>query len=282
MKFKTFRDSLTLVTVSFLAIINFCSEAKGATIKFGEWVLNEPIVTESGFASGGGSAQPNTLRANAAVSILIPNPLTWGVATASTKISLENSFEVVAGPKDKVGDIVEGILFGSLEGILSGSGVEVSLSLIDLLTTGFFTSVEASVTAEFQSFNTTDSHSGIILLGTSTKEINVPFNKPGNLIVGNKYPFNMNLSVSALKNGANQASSTFFPSGIRDLFFKADVQLINQDLDLDPDLDPDNLHIIPEPATILGSCLGLGFGALFKKKYSKKQKEAKSLEKQKA
>jgi len=39
---------------------------------------------------------------------------------------------------------------------------------------------------------------------------------------------------------------------------------------------------VPEPLTILGSGIGLGFGALFKKKYSKKQKKVKSLEKQKA
>jgi hypothetical protein len=39
---------------------------------------------------------------------------------------------------------------------------------------------------------------------------------------------------------------------------------------------------IPEPITIFGSAIGLGFGTLFKKKYSKKQKKVKSLEKQKA
>jgi hypothetical protein len=38
---------------------------------------------------------------------------------------------------------------------------------------------------------------------------------------------------------------------------------------------------VPEPLTILGSGFALGFGALFKKEYSKKQKKAKGLEKQK-
>lgn len=39
---------------------------------------------------------------------------------------------------------------------------------------------------------------------------------------------------------------------------------------------------VPEPLTVLGSGLGLGFGAFFKKEYSKKQKKVKSLDKQKA
>lgn len=39
---------------------------------------------------------------------------------------------------------------------------------------------------------------------------------------------------------------------------------------------------VPEPLTILGSSMALGFGALFKKEYSRKQKKAKTLVKQKA
>ena len=39
---------------------------------------------------------------------------------------------------------------------------------------------------------------------------------------------------------------------------------------------------VPEPLTILASGVSLGFGALFKKEYSRKQKKVKSLEKQKA
>jgi hypothetical protein len=39
---------------------------------------------------------------------------------------------------------------------------------------------------------------------------------------------------------------------------------------------------VPEPLTILGSAMALGFGGLFKKEYSKKQKKVKGLDKQKA
>jgi hypothetical protein len=39
---------------------------------------------------------------------------------------------------------------------------------------------------------------------------------------------------------------------------------------------------VPEPLTILASGISLGFGALFKKQYSRNQKKVKSLEKQKA
>jgi hypothetical protein len=36
---------------------------------------------------------------------------------------------------------------------------------------------------------------------------------------------------------------------------------------------------VPEPLTLFGSALGLGFGAILKKEYSRKQKKAKTLEK---
>jgi len=77
------------------------------------------------------------------------------------------------------------------------------------------------------------------------------------LTIGQQYPFNMDLTVSASKSGVYQAVSKF------DSTFTANVQAV------------------PEPLTIMGSGLGLAFGALFKKEYSRKQKKAKSLEKQK-
>jgi hypothetical protein len=46
--------------------------------------------------------------------------------------------------------------------------------------------------------------------------------------------------------------------------------------------NPVDVTDVPEPLTILGSGIALGFGALFKKEYSRKQKKVKSLEKQKA
>jgi hypothetical protein len=42
------------------------------------------------------------------------------------------------------------------------------------------------------------------------------------------------------------------------------------------------IKTVPEPLTILGSGMALGFGTLFKKEYSRKQKKVRSLEKQKA
>jgi hypothetical protein len=52
-------------------------------------------------------------------------------------------------------------------------------------------------------------------------------------------------------------------------------------------LGPDECPIcesppVPEPLTLFGSALGLGFGAILKKEYSRKQKKAKTLEKLKA
>ena len=51
---------------------------------------------------------------------------------------------------------------------------------------------------------------------------------------------------------------------------------------LDPSECPSCSEPVPEPITLFGSALGLGFGAVLKKEYSKKQKKVKTLEKLKA
>lgn len=50
---------------------------------------------------------------------------------------------------------------------------------------------------------------------------------------------------------------------------------------LPPLNDIETFTVVPEPLTILGSGVALGFGALFKKEYSRKHKKVKILEKQK-
>jgi len=51
---------------------------------------------------------------------------------------------------------------------------------------------------------------------------------------------------------------------------------------LDPSECPSCSAPVPEPLTLFGSVMGLGFGAVLKKEYSRKQKKAKTLEKLKA
>jgi len=51
---------------------------------------------------------------------------------------------------------------------------------------------------------------------------------------------------------------------------------------LDPSQCPSCSQPVPEPLTLFGSVMGLGFGAALKKQYSRKQKKAKTLEKVKA
>lgn len=262
MKFKIFTDSLRLATISVLGIITLSSEAKAASIKFGQWTLDPVMVISTPpYGNGRGSAAPNTLKALASASTT-PNPASRGSSNATTKVSLSNFFTVEADQGENVGDTIEGFLLGNIRGFLIGTGLNVG----SLLTGNFNITVTANVDAGFQTFSYSDSNSAsVLILGDSIKEVNVPFRKSGILTIGQQYPFNMDLTVSASKSGVYHAFSRFDNTFIEDdNFFTADVQAV------------------PEPLTIVGSGLGLGFGALFKKEHSRKQKKAKSLEQQKA
>jgi len=254
MKFKTFTGFLRLATINFLGIITLSSETQAASIKFGQWTLNPVVVTSSfPYGFGRGSAAPNTLEALATIGNT-PNPASRGSGYATAKVSLSNFFTVEADQGENIGDTVEGFLFGHIGGFLIGNGRNIAP-----FTGSFDTTVAANVDAGFETFSYSDSNSAsVLILGNSSKEVNVSFRKAGILTIGQQYPFNMDLTVSASKNGLYDALSKF------DNTFTADVQAV------------------PEPLTIVGSGLALGFGALFKKEYSKKQKKAQRLEKQKA
>jgi hypothetical protein len=51
---------------------------------------------------------------------------------------------------------------------------------------------------------------------------------------------------------------------------------------LGPDECPSCQVTVPEPITLFGSVMGLGFGTVLKKEHFRKQKKAKALEKLKA
>jgi len=281
MKVKIFTDSLKLATISFLGIITLSSQAKAASIKFGEWTLDKATVTppSSSYAAGKGSATPNTLKAIAVVSARL-NPESWGAETITTKVSLSNFFTVEAGENENVGDTVKGRLFGDLGGFLIGTGLgEVGGAIIggplgipgiligrDITINGYHkTTVIANVNAGFENFSYSDSNSGdVIFLDADNKPVKISFNKAGFLTIGKQYPFNMDLTVSASKYGIYQALSKF------DDTFTAYVEV---------EAVPVEVEDVPEPLTIMASGVALGFGALFKKEYSGKQKKAKSLEK---
>jgi len=124
------------------------------------------------------------------------------------------------------------------------------------LTGSFDTMVEASVDAGFQSFSHSVPYAdNVLLLGASRKPVNVPFDKAGNLTIGERYPFNMSLTVSASKNGVYQAFSNFSGDG-RGL--TANVRA----------------EAVPEPLTMLASATALGFGAFFKRQHSKNPKKS--------
>lgn len=246
MNLRIITINLLLTTLSGGVLLQTL-EAEAASVKFGQWTLNPATVTSSSFGSGSGNATPHTLKA-AAVATVTFNPSSFGAENATTTVSLSNFFTVGPEAGEKNGDKVKGFLFGRLKGSLIGTGFDIGS-----LTGSFNTSVEASVDAGFQSFNKSDSNSASVLfLDASNKPVNVPFNKAGILTIGEQYPFNMSLTVSASKSGAYQALSKF------DTTFTADVRA----------------EKVPEPLTILGSATALGFGSLLKRKHSKKHKKS--------
>jgi hypothetical protein len=250
MNFKSVTINLLLTTLSAGVLLQTL-EAQAASITFGAWKLNPPAITRSSrFAGGRGNATPRTLKAFAGATATA-NPSSWGGQSARTIVSLSNFFTVTPGRGEKNGDQVKGFLFGSLEGVLGGTGFSLGE-----LTGSFDTMVEASVDAGFASFSSSVPYSAsILLLGASRNPVNVPFEKVGNLTIGERYPFNMSLAVSASKTGVYQAFSNFRGDGRG---FTANVRA----------------ESVPEPLTMLASATALGFGAFFKREHSKKPKKS--------
>ncbi|MEM6398769.1 MAG: PEP-CTERM sorting domain-containing protein [Cyanobacteria bacterium P01_D01_bin.116] len=241
-----FISTVTLLIYSYIS----SQSVQAASVQFGKWTLGKPTVTNSTFGNGNGSATPNTLKATAGASIFPLDLNSYGIQNATTTISLNNTFKIIPGSKDKAGDKAKGILFGKLEGNLIGTGFDFAK-----LTGSFNTSVEASADAGFASFSDSDSFgNSVLILDAAKKSVKIPFRKVGIVTIGETYPFNMNLAVSAEKNGAYQALSNFGTT------FTANV----------------SVEPVPEPLTIFGTATALGIGTVFKKKYSKKKAKSKA------
>lgn len=251
MNFRSVTINLLLTTLSGGVLLQTL-EAQAASITFDTWTLNKATVTASSHARGRGNATPHTLEAIGVIDTSIHNPRSWFFEDVTTIISLSNFFTVTAEKEEKNGEQVKGYLFGNLKGLLAGGGLDVAE-----LTGSFKATVNASVDAGFASFSSSaPEHSdSVLLLGLSPKKVDEPFDIPGVLTIGERYPFHMRLAVTASKTGVYTAISKF--SG-DDQGFTANVRA----------------ESVPEPLTIFGSATGVGFAAFFKRKHSKKQKKS--------
>jgi hypothetical protein len=250
MNFKSVTINLLLTTLSAGVLLQTL-EAQAASITFDTWTLNKATVTASSNARGYGFAVPHLLGAFGVIDTSPHAPRTWFFENVTTIVSLSNFFTVTAEKEEKNGEQVKGYLFGNLIGLLVGGGLDVAQ-----LTGSFEARVNASVDAGFASFSSSaPPHSNsVLLLGISPKNVNEPFDIAGNLTIGQRYPFNMRLEVSASKTGVYAASSDFIGDGQG---FTAFVRA----------------ESVPEPLTMLASATALGFGAFFKREHSKNQKK---------
>jgi hypothetical protein len=252
MNFKSVTINLLLTTLSGGVLLQTL-EAQAASITFYPWNFNPPAVIRSGsntaFGRRNTNVSPRTLKAFAAT-IFTDNPLSIdNDQFARATISLSNFFTVTPGPGEKKGDKIDGILSGRLTGLLLGSGQAVGN-----LTGGFETVVDARVDAGFASYRIPfEQGENTLILGNTREDVNHYFSVPGTLTIGERYPFDMQLLVTAGKRGAYETISNFGGAGRG---FTVNVQAT------------------PEPLTMLASATALGFGAFFKREHSKKLKKS--------
>jgi hypothetical protein len=251
MNFKSVTINLLLTTLSGGVLLQTL-EAQAATITFDPFnpATVTRSVTSSSFASGNTNASTRSLDAFADTTAT-GNPLSWLNTNARATISLSSFFTVTPGKGEKNGDKIDAILEGRLVGYLLGGGVDFFQQ------SGRFTSgVDAEVSAGgFDSYHSNIPQHTDSVFVPSRPRINVVdnFSRSGRLTIGERYPFNMKLTVSAQKNGTYQATSNFGGEG------RGLTAIVKP---------------VPEPLTMLASATALGFGAFFKRQHSKNPKKS--------
>jgi len=267
MNFKSVTINLLLTTLSGGVLLQTL-EAQAASITWGAWEPDTPLVLNTPFASGNANASFASGNANASPYILrafaqaasTDDPLSRGFEIATALIIETNSFTVTPETGEKNGDQVRAVLEGTLEGYYGNSGQDESGG-------NFFTDVTAYVDADgFEPWSSispmgTDEPRPdlepvrFLVLPPGRQPISEPIFRKGYLTIGNTYHLRMSLNVTAAKTGIYQGTSNFGGE--------------NGGLRVGIRTEP-----VPEPVTILGSATGLGFAAFFKRKHSKKQKKS--------
>jgi hypothetical protein len=266
MNFKTVTINLLLTTLSAGVLLQTL-EAQAASITFGAWRVQESLLTgppETLFATGNTDANSNTnINGNVtgfttkafAQTASTNDPLSWDSNSAIARIKLNSSFTVTPGTGERNGDEIKAVLDGRLGGYYAHSGQDEPGS-------DFFTTVIANVNVGgFESWRSTTpigtdeiprggNPNNYIVFPPRREPITEDFSIEGDLTIGETYAFEMILQVSAAKDRRHQVTSNFGGDG-----------------GLTANIRP---QPVPEPLTIFGAATALGYGAIFKRKYSKK------------
>jgi hypothetical protein len=266
MNFKTVIINLLLSTLSAGVLLQTL-EAQAASITFGTWGFERSLLTgppNTRFANGNSDANSNT-DANGNVTGFTTkafaqaastnDPLSWGSNSAIARIKLNSSFTVTPETGERNGDQIKAVLDGMLGGFYANSGLDEPGS-------NFFTTVLANVNVGgFASWRSTrpigtdeippgGNPNDYIVFPPRREPITEAFFMEGDLTIGETYAFEMILQVSASKDRRYQATSNFGGDG----GLTANIRQ----------------QPVPEPLTMLGAAAALGYGAIFKRKYSKK------------
>jgi hypothetical protein len=201
--------SILTSTLNTSILISLPISAQAATITFAPWTLGTPNVTKSSnFANGSGKAMPNILQAIAGAAVDPLSPSSYFSENATVNISASSYFTVNPEGNETVGQKIKGSLTGSLTGIQVATGLDIAG-----LTGSYNASVQAMVNAGFASWASpgpgTSISGSVLVLDAVRNPVNIPFNVPGILEIGETYPFSMELTTSVSKSGAYQVVSKF-------------------------------------------------------------------------
>lgn len=86
----------------------------------------------------------------------------------------------------------------------------------------------------------------------------------------------ISLSLMAALSLEDIAKADSSKDGNKDAKGSDKTELLKQEKDKDQGKNKDKKKDVPEPLTIVGSSLAVGFGVLFKKEYAKKRKQVKA------
>lgn len=201
----------------------FAAPAEAAKITWGNANFSNPVYTcDDGnticFAFV--QTQPNEIVAFAKAAYLLDNPGNINLfdVNATVHQTFSSSFTVDPTSGEAPGDKIYGSLFGRLDGRLKATGSNLGVGF-----GSYSASVQASVNAGFADWtnpSTGSSISGSNPFTLANTRIDFPFRIKRELTVGETYPFEMNLTINASKNGPFTVESRFLNT------FSADVQAV--------------------------------------------------------
>lgn len=205
---KAITKQLVTLAAVWSALCLLCNQAGAVGIQWAAWDLGAPVLTASTFGSGTGLASPHVLEARAGATFQFLSPSSYGSENATVSIQLSSFFDIVATEAGELGKEVPAFLFGHLRGVLTAIGLDAFG-----ISGNYAASVEAMVNATFATWsNPSGGHAisgDVLLIDAVTQDVDDKFAVPGLVTVGARYPFFMQLTVSASKSGLYSPLSIF-------------------------------------------------------------------------